>query len=400
MLPSKAVLASRIATMRAVMDQHDFEALVLFSHPSLYVGPGSQTLGNVRYLTGYSSAWHPSLLVLPRREEPVLIVPDPFELKRMGTDWLPGDVQIESSASYGRAARDVIKARCSPAGKIGLVGGSEMPFAMHVELTADPNGLEFAGADELTWPQRAVKEPGEVQLHREAARTADAMHEGLVESVSQGARWAWQHRIAMEMAGRSRLAEIVRAWLGPGRAPDHANFLIWEDDHQMKDGDQLFAGTYVVFHGYLGHSIRAGFKGKPTSGFKKVFEILMEAQEAGIEQIRPGAPIREVPKAITAILEGYVPGGSLGTPGHGLGLDYYEPLITHAYQREWASRSGEVAHPVREEPVLEPGMVLELHPSLAAPDLGSPFAMVGDMFLVTKTGSELLTQFPREIFAA
>ena len=81
MLPSKAVLASRIATMRAAMDQQNFAALVLFSHPSLYVGPGSQTLGNVRYLTGYSSAWHPSLLVLPCREKPVLIVPDPFELK-------------------------------------------------------------------------------------------------------------------------------------------------------------------------------------------------------------------------------------------------------------------------------------------------------------------------------
>lgn len=45
-------------------------------------------------------------------------------------------------------------------------------------------------------------------------------------------------------------------------------------------------------------------------------------------------------------------------------------------------------------------MVLELHPSLAASDLGSPFAMVGDMLLVTETGSELLAQFPREIFAA
>ena len=126
----------------------------------------------------------------------------------------------------------------------------------------------------------------------------------------------------------------------------------------------------------------------------------MEAQEAGIEQTRPGAPIREVPKSITTILEEYVPGGSLGTPGHGLGLDFYEPLITHAYQRDRASRLGEAAHPVREEPVLEPGMVRELHPSLAAPDLGSPYVMVVDMFLVTETGGELFTQFPREIFDA
>lgn len=40
-------------------------------------------------------------------------------------------------------------------------------------------------------------------------------------------------------------------------------------------------------------------------------------------------------------------------------------------------------------------MVIELHPNFSVPELG--LIAIGDMVVVTDTGTELLTKFPREL---
>ena len=105
----------------------------------------------------------------------------------------------------------------------------------------------------------------------------------------------------------------------------------------------------------------------------------------------------------------YVPAGSVGTQDVGPSttaedrrLQAVGQIRLHRIKR--SNHIGENGYR-HENPEHDQGNDRQLstppeRPSRPPPDLGSPFAMVGDMFLVTETGSELLAQFPREIFAA
>ena len=73
-----------------------------------------------------------------------------------------------------------------------------------------------------------------------------------------------------------------------------------------------------------------------------------------------------------------------------LGLDYSEPGLAEALSpRRDKSRDAT-------GPLLRPGMVFEIHPNFTLPALGHVCA--GDVALVTETGAEWLTRFPRGIF--
>ena len=65
--------------------------------------------------------------------------------------------------------------------------------------------------------------------------------------------------------------------------------------------------------------------------------------------------------------------------GHGIGRDVHEP----PYLADW------------DPTVLRPGMVLDLEPAMRVAGVGS--VNIEDMVLVTDSGCEVLTQFPREL---
>ena len=81
-------------------------------------------------------------------------------------------------------------------------------------------------------------------------------------------------------------------------------------------------------------------------------------------------------------------------PGHGLGLEYSEPIVTDAFPQPylWSVNKG-VAD---EEILVQKGMVLELHPNFGVPGVG--MICFGDMLLVGDSGPELLTKFPRALY--
>lgn len=381
------VLARRIAAARQSMRELQLDALILFSNPASH-GPGSSTVGNVRYLTNLTDPWISTLLVLPIVGTPVLLCPADLALAEA-----PG-VEIKSceANAYGIAARRLTEAICGKSGRAGVLGRREMPSEIASGIIAGSTRWQFVDADELLARLRLVKGPEEIERHRIAGRLSDAMHGALAETGARRGVKAWQILVEMEYAARSRGAEMARAWIAAGPAAHRPMMFPWENQQELVTGDTVFAGTYVIFEGYWGHSVRVAVKGRANANLQRIFDINLEIQDAGIAALRAGVGLRDAAKAMAKVGERYFPGREWGRAGHGLGLDYSEPLLSNSFIDPDGSAPG-----MTSSLLLEPGMVIELHPGFRAPELGFPVSKIGDMFLITERGAERLSKAPRAI---
>jgi Xaa-Pro aminopeptidase len=112
---------------------------------------------------------------------------------------------------------------------------------------------------------------------------------------------------------------------------------------------------------------------------------------AALDKLRPGEDLCEANAAMIQVLRRYYRDGEARTSrlAHGLGYSYEDPVVTLAFPNPWDVKPGCKPDPVE----IRPGMLMELHPNLFVPDVAG--AMIGDMVLVTETGHEILTEFPR-----
>jgi Xaa-Pro aminopeptidase len=110
-----------------------------------------------------------------------------------------------------------------------------------------------------------------------------------------------------------------------------------------------------------------------------MYGVVLKAQQAAIDTIRPGAVGKDVDAVARAIIAdaGFSRFFGHGL-GHGIGLDVHEaPSLK----------------PISEV-VLQPGMIVTVEPGIYLPDFGG--VRIEDDVLVTKDGHEVLTSLPRQ----
>ena len=140
---------------------------------------------------------------------------------------------------------------------------------------------------------------------------------------------------------------------------------------------------------YWGDMTRTVVRGTPPPEVMRMWDAVLEAQQAGLDTVRPGANGRDVHHACCEVFKrhGY---GSLGKgyrdiksdarfihgTGHGLGLEIHEfPRVSEA------------------DVVLEVGDVVTVEPGLYDPRLGG--IRIEDLVVVTETGCRNLTTLPK-----
>lgn len=146
-------------------------------------------------------------------------------------------------------------------------------------------------------------------------------------------------------------------------------------------GELVIIDCGAIFQGYHSDLTRTFAIGKSDPQQEKVYRIVLDAQQKGIEAIRPGVKTHEVDAAARGVIEaaGYGEFFGHGT-GHGIGLATHEdPSLSKD-----------------EGPPLEEGMVLTVEPGVYLP--GWSGVRIEDMVLVTSTGGEILTaSLPRQL---
>ncbi|UCE50456.1 MAG: M24 family metallopeptidase, partial [Phycisphaerales bacterium] len=125
---------------------------------------------------------------------------------------------------------------------------------------------------------------------------------------------------------------------------------------------------------YCSDITRCFAMGEPTVLYRKVFDVVEQAQAAAIKKIRAGAKLTEIDAAARQIIaEAELPVYGHGT-GHGLGLEIHEsPFLK-------ADAKGK----------LEAGQIITIEPGIYIP--GRLGVRIEDDALVTETGHKILTR--------
>jgi len=267
-------------------------------------------------------------------------------------------------------------------------------------------GIEIVIAKDLRERRRA-KRPDEIAAIEASQRaTEEAWREGVAAirdakvrpdrtlELEGGVFTAERLRMIVETALLERGCASEGAICAPG--PQAA------DPHQIGTGP-LHAGEPIVMDIFPQHKAsrywadmtRTVSKGEPPKEIRRMYEVVMHAQDEGIRALRPGVTGREVHELVEDIIwgAGYdtqrpgqkrdptdkTPRGFIHGTGHGVGLEIHEaPAI---------SRSG--AKP------LVTGDVVTIEPGIYDPAIGG--VRLEDMLVITADGARNLTQAPREL---
>ena len=156
--------------------------------------------------------------------------------------------------------------------------------------------------------------------------------------------------------------------------------------HGRASGARIPAGGFVVcdfgviLAGYCSDRTRTVHVGQPTDEARSLYASVLEAQQAAIAAVRPGATAADVDAAARQVLRRRkLARYFTHSTGHGLGLEIHEAPRLAAEQDQ----------------ILEPGMVITIEPGVYIP--GRWGVRIEDVVVVTASGCEILNPTDKEL---
>ncbi|MDT8903373.1 M24 family metallopeptidase [Anaeroselena agilis] len=239
----------------------------------------------------------------------------------------------------------------------------------------------FVNAGDLFYKLRAVKDAEELARMRKAGRIVAAGMAAAVRAVRPGAR---ENEVLAE-------AEYAMLKAGSDGSPFRPQVVSGERTlltHPCASDKAIGVGEIVVIHlgaacrGYTAKVCRTVAVGDVPAGRVAVYDLLLRAQEAAIDALRPGVAAGDVDGAARRIVaEAGWEKHYLDYAGYGVGLRQSEfyPVIGKG----------------RTE-TIEAGMVVDLLlPTVYIPEIGGP--RVTDCIYVGERANEILTDYPRQL---
>jgi Xaa-Pro aminopeptidase len=245
------------------------------------------------------------------------------------------------------------------------------------ELLGDRVELVKAGG--LVERLRAVKEPEEIERIRTATAAADAalreiLEAGLAGRTERDVATALERAMLERGASRPSFDSIVAA--GPHGALPHAS----PRDVEIGRGELVVIDWGAEVDGYCSDCTRTVATGEPGDEAREIYELVLEAQMAGVEAVRAGAGGREVDAVARRVIESAGHGEHFGHGlGHGVGSEIHEaPRLS-----------------MRSDDELRRGNVVTVEPGVYLP--GKLGVRIEDLVVVGDDGTEILTSLDKQL---
>ncbi len=324
-------------------------------------------LTNVRYLTGFTGTngacvCGPGLRLFFtdfRYTERAAAEVEGWETLTIGNEWLAGIAEHLE-------------------GRIGFEDDQMAVRVLEKLREKIPEGVELVAACGRVEELRRVKDEGELARIAEASKLTDevwgwALEHGFVGRPEREVARATEARIR-ELGADPSFPAIVAA--GPNGALPHAE----PGERTIGSGELVVFDMGAQLDGYCSDGTRTFATGEPGEEARAVYEVVRQAQQAGLEAIAAGVKGEEVDSAARRVIDEAGYGEHFGHAlGHGVGLEVHEgPRLAQ-----------------RSEDVLAPGEVVTVEPGVYLP--GSLGVRIEDLVLVTEDGLRNLSSLPKEL---
>lgn len=238
-----------------------------------------------------------------------------------------------------------------------------------------------------------IKSAEELALIRESVRWGNLAHALLQEYTRPG---AIESEVGLRASLDATSAMIAAlgpdyrplSWTSPGARAGYRGQVgkqsaiahAMTTNARIQAGDVLVTGASASVGGYGSELERTMIVGKPTDEQRRYFELMLEAQQTAFEAIRPGRLCSDVDRAVRAFFqESDLMPYWRHHVGHAMGMGIHEaPFLDIGDHTE-----------------MRPGMVLTVEPGIYIP--GFAGFRHSDTVVVTDTGMELLTYYPRDL---
>lgn len=342
---------------------------------ALLISPGA----DLRYLTGYEALPLERLtcLVLPASGDPLMVVPalekpaaEASPLGGLGLDIVPW---AETDDPYALVASRL------PAG-LGTVGLDNHMWAEKVlSFRRVLPGAEQALAGQVLAGLRMRKTAAEVESLRAAGAAIDAVHRRVPEWLRPGRteREVGKDIADAILAAGHATVDFVIVGSGPNGASPHHEL----SDRVIQAGDQVVVDIGGAMpDGYCSDSTRNYSLGAPSAQYAEYFAVLLAAQKAQCDAVRPGITAEELDAVGRDLITSAGYGENfIHRTGHGIGLETHEePYIVSGSARP-----------------LEPGMAFSIEPGIYL--AGRHGARIEDIAVCTADGGERLNLTTREL---
>jgi Xaa-Pro dipeptidase len=207
--------------------------------------------------------------------------------------------------------------------------------------------IDFSGA---LWELRLIKSAAEIECIRRAAEIATTTMTRVMEAAGAGVN---ERTLAALIASSYIELGASDGHIGPIAAGARTGSIHGQlGDHVLASGDVLHVELVPEYRGYSARMMRSASVGPPSDDQLRAIEILVEAQDAQIAAMRPGARAGDVDRTLrervleTKLRDRYdnVSGytlGFYGTPRSPRASDFTRCFLPNA---TWSLESGMVFH--------------------------------------------------------
>jgi len=342
---------------------------------------------NIYYLTGYDTVgyYYPQCLVASVDSEPRLVVRH-FESPNVESQtWLTEHVGYRDHEDVG----EIVASVAAKSGRrIGTEAETWSVSPAIAARVAERLGDRLTPVSGLVENLRLVKSPREIELIRQACRYTEAGMAAAFEASVPGATEddvaaAVYHRMIGSGSSYPSLPPFISS--GPRTFLPHRTW----SGRRLEEGDMLWFETGGSAGRYGAGLIRIGVLGEPPAEIRSTvqqgLDVVSDTLDALMSAIRPGATGAEVHQAGREVIEAAGWGDvHRNRSGYSIGV---------SYPPDWGEGHIYSLQNMEIRP-LEAGMVFHLVPNLLIPGVAG--VAVSETVLVTRDGSEALTDFSRD----
>ncbi len=252
-------------------------------------------------------------------------------------------------------------------------------FSQYLGIKKNIQGIETIATQGIIEKYRKRKTQEEIKKIKIAIDIAERAYQGVLKKITVGIsekNVADLLEFGIRNKGGERSSFEIICAAGKRASQPHARATY----EKVKEKDTILIDWGASFQFYNSDLTRISVIDRISPQFKKIYQIVLDAQCFAIESISPGLTAKDIDSVARVYIEKKGFGKCFGHGlGHGIGLEVHEgPSINR-----------------RSKEVIEEGMVFTIEPGIYIPGWGG--VRIEDIVLVTADGCAILSRAPKKL---